>query len=841
MLKKGIRTTLAMSAGIILPFFVLVVHGFAQPQFPQPDIRREEIHEGDLVLSGNQVMTIEHTKFTVNGNIYLSGDSQLIIRQSIVEINHYPREEIFVSDSATLRADTTIFREFIHSGFDGRAKLFMNNSFLINLISLGGEAQAVIRNSYIFQEPFGLVQAGAQADVLIEDSIVGAIGLFFPAHVSVTIDSLRPGYFEHWSAKEIISGSLDFNIVLNRTEIKDNPGYSGGFEMGWNIFLPSEIAMSISNSVLNKLVIFFENEDVRFSNLVTRVPTDFSHKSIHLSNTTVQGQWGIFVSHGETVIEDSKGIWLWPVGGKNTIVTNTAINEFDPRNYTGTVIMSNASMTDGFEIFENSNFRMEGSVRMLAIGPVFSADSRMTRTYEVVLINGSDGTALAGVDLVLTKDGVEVWSGVTDTHGKVHFDITFDISNYLDNWILSTPDTIIRLNTAISIFSSTPVTINLERAPDGIHLWPVVYVDCRSEGSGLGTKGSPYATIQEGISSAAGGGIVRVAPGEYREDVTLKNGVILLGAGADSTTIVGNVFAWSVTGAQISGFTVKDNDTAGLHCYFSSLTITNNVIIDQPHNGIHCSNSSLTIINNVLAGNGHNGIWLIDSSNAVVKNNILVNNGYFGISRSDFSLAVIDYNDVWGNGSGGYGGNLSVGPHDISAEPIFVNASGGNFHLQRGSPCIDAGDPNPVYNDPEDPTKPGYALYPAQGTVRNDMGAYGGPGAANWSVVTAVESKPERPANLPKSYELSQNYPNPFNPITTIKYQLPKSTEVSLKIYNVLGQLVRTLVDEKQFAGYYSIRWDGKDDSGRAVASGIYLYTLRTKEFVKTRKLVIIR
>lgn len=81
----------------------------------------------------------------------------------------------------------------------------------------------------------------------------------------------------------------------------------------------------------------------------------------------------------------------------------------------------------------------------------------------------------------------------------------------------------------------------------------------------------------------------------------------------------------------------------------------------------------------------------------------------------------------------------------------------------------------------------------------------------------------------------------PFNPATTIKYQLPKSTEVSLQIYNLLGQLVRTLVDEKQMAGNYAVIWDGKEENGQLVASGIYVYKIHTKAFVKTKKMVLIR
>lgn len=93
----------------------------------------------------------------------------------------------------------------------------------------------------------------------------------------------------------------------------------------------------------------------------------------------------------------------------------------------------------------------------------------------------------------------------------------------------------------------------------------------------------------------------------------------------------------------------------------------------------------------------------------------------------------------------------------------------------------------------------------------------------------------------PFTFALHQNYPNPFNPQTTITYELKKNAQVSLKIYNLLGQSVRTLVDEKQFEGRHSIQWNGKDQKGIDVASSLYFYKLETKDFVKVRKMLLIR
>jgi len=90
--------------------------------------------------------------------------------------------------------------------------------------------------------------------------------------------------------------------------------------------------------------------------------------------------------------------------------------------------------------------------------------------------------------------------------------------------------------------------------------------------------------------------------------------------------------------------------------------------------------------------------------------------------------------------------------------------------------------------------------------------------------------------NLPSSFFLSQNYPNPFNPITTIKYNLPNSSKVKLIIYDVLGCMIKYLVDEDQQKGSYEIEFDGSD-----LPSGIYFYKLHSPEFSQTKKMILMK
>ncbi len=104
-----------------------------------------------------------------------------------------------------------------------------------------------------------------------------------------------------------------------------------------------------------------------------------------------------------------------------------------------------------------------------------------------------------------------------------------------------------------------------------------------------------------------------------------------------------------------------------------------------------------------------------------------------------------------------------------------------------------------------------------------------------------VTSVADGGSNLPETFALHQNYPNPFNPETQIAYDLPEDAPVSLKIYNLMGQEVKTLVDENKPAGTYTIRWDGRSNAGARVASGIYVYVLRAGDFTKSQRMTLLK
>ncbi len=149
----------------------------------------------------------------------------------------------------------------------------------------------------------------------------------------------------------------------------------------------------------------------------------------------------------------------------------------------------------------------------------------------------------------------------------------------------------------------------------------------------------------------------------------------------------------------------------------------------------------------------------------------------------------------------------------------------------------------PIFNFEDDPmfkdtTAIDLALNensPAIGAA-SDGSNLGDPRWGTWTS-TAVAEQPE----IPGSYRLGQNYPNPFNPETVITYDLPKASAVKLEVYNLLGLKIATLYSGKQGAGHHTIVWNGRNDAGQKVPSGVYIYRLEAGNFHSCRKMVLMK
>ena len=342
-------------------------------------------------------------------------------------------------------------------------------------------------------------------------------------------------------------------------------------------------------------------------------------------------------------------------------------------------------------------------------------------------------------------------------------------------------------------------------------------------------------TITGNSASSYGGGIRC-----YYSNPNLENVTITGNSASDNG---GGIYCSSNSSPSLQNVTITGNSASdnggGIYCYSSSpslqnVTITGNSASDNG-GGIYCANSSPSLTNVTISENSANenggGIYCrLDSLNLL--NCILWNDSPQEIYIQSGSVTAT-YSDIQ-NGWTGIG--------NIDANPLFVGSGEHPYSLLEDSPCIDAGNPDPIYYDPEDPNNPGFALYPAMGTIINDMGAYGGPNASGWIYVSVEDEFFIEPMLC----NLYHNYPNPFNPTTTISFNISRkdAKDAEIVIYNIKGQKVKQLkIEIRQLPDKINeVVWDGTDENNHPVSSGIYFYKLKVDDkTIATKKCLLLK
>jgi len=278
---------------------------------------------------------------------------------------------------------------------------------------------------------------------------------------------------------------------------------------------------------------------------------------------------------------------------------------------------------------------------------------------------------------------------------------------------------------------------------------------------------------------------------------------------------------------EITGNINEDFNGGGVGVGGVTMIMVNGIIADNyafDVGGIYAESAQLglknvTICDNTIddwgnvGGIGLNYYCKLDMTNCILWNNELNEIAYMGPGCA----WNIDYSNIEDG--------ISSGTGNISINPLFADTL---YHLSEESPCIDAGNPDTTYYDIEDPDNPGFALYPAMGTLHNDMGAYGGHGKYIFDPPQSVDD----PHNLQSI--VIHNYPNPFTSSTVIYYTLPQNIrEAQIEIYNIKGQKIKELsVNNNQS----SVVWNAE-----GLASGLYFCKLTADKKETITKMVLMR
>ena len=266
----------------------------------------------------------------------------------------------------------------------------------------------------------------------------------------------------------------------------------------------------------------------------------------------------------------------------------------------------------------------------------------------------------------------------------------------------------------------------------------------------------------------------------------------------------------------------------GAFITLENITVRNNIFSSNRDFGLYIrQGDKIDVFNNTFYADGNTSLFIQPSningvitgaSNLTVKNNIFVISGERAHVRNKATVPnFVLENNLYETGPRVQG---ISDPQPIVADPLFVNATALDFSLQANSPAIDKG------------VDVGLSFAGAA----PDLGAF------EFGLTTGVED----PGIQPEQFSLHQNYPNPFNPETKIAYKLSSAAKISIQVYDILGRKVRTLVNEEKDTGAYTVSWNGKNDLGHSVASGVYFYKLEalannTKLFSGTKRMILLR
>jgi hypothetical protein len=312
--------------------------------------------------------------------------------------------------------------------------------------------------------------------------------------------------------------------------------------------------------------------------------------------------------------------------------------------------------------------------------------------------------------------------------------------------------------------------------------------------------------VNGSVGISAGGGLT-IAPGQE----------IRFGP-SDRLNVYGTLIAEGSPGSEIVFTRDATSNWYGLRFLTAGSGQLTHCRFDRATYAIDLRSSGSVVLDACTLQDNTYGVYATDGQ-VSFRNDVIVNNSSYGIwlagATPTFGLSLAEWNDIYDNGDGQPGRNLRNGPTDINAYCVYW----GTMDWQE----IEDG----IWDELDDEGL-GRVRYVPYLNETHD------------GAITEV-ADPEAGERLPTRFAVHQNQPNPFNAATRIRFDLTEPARVHLRIYDIRGSLVATLIDGPMPAGYHDVPWHGTDQRGRSLASGVYLYRLDAGARTEIRRMMLVK
>ena len=412
---------------------------------------------GDITLKDNASLIIEKDAILYTSDVYLRDNASLTVNGGYL----YPTGRVLTEDTMPAGASTPQMLGAVYAE-DNTNVTIHNAKIGLHFMDAMGQSRMEIKDSRFYTPGGGMVTPYGSATILVENTTLGAITLIIPKGATFKAHDLKPGHVDYLNlTQDMDISGVQYTLILKNVDIVPDTLATGhvsdASERGWELGVEEGAHVELTDSELRKLGLQIAGSGpaLTFRNLVVGRSMNATVGPVTLKNTTVRGQWGFDIrGNRQVTIEDSDGIWPLPYDNAQVIIKNTRVNEFDPRQYTGTITFENVRWHGPGEIIMDCHFTMRGTIDMQV--PTLGWDnSSVTREY-LIQVRDASGNPVSGVNITLQR-GSETVGATTDAQGEARVRLEFHDDNYQQAWTLTTD----RGDSAeVTFFTSTPLVLS---------------------------------------------------------------------------------------------------------------------------------------------------------------------------------------------------------------------------------------------------------------------------------------------------------------------------------------------------------------------------------------------